>query len=214
MLRTLLQTFAFLAALALATAPAAGDEPKKDGGKTDPAGVPLEARLISKKDSYTLDLGGKSAKEFRKLLDDEKNTRRFPEPPKVDLVLEFKNTGKEEIKYRIGPDGAEPMLELKGEGAATVDLGPNLSGRRSIEPKVITLAPGKTYEWPIQNLKSLSSSRPQHQSYWTEPGEYTLTADVQTQVSPVPKGSKDKGDGFGDVKITSAAVTVKVVEGK
>jgi hypothetical protein len=207
-------TLAFVALPALATALAAADESKKDVSKTDPAGVLLDVRLVAKKATYTLDLGGKSGKEFRKLLDDEKNTRRFPEPPKVDLVLEFKNTGKEEIKFRIGPDGAEPMLELKGEGAATVDLGPNVSGRRSIDPKVIALAPGKTYEWPIQSLKSLSFTRPQHQSYWTEPGEYTLTADIQTQVAPVPKGAKDRGDGFGDVKITSAAATVKVVEGK
>jgi len=198
----------------LASALLAADEPKKDAGKTDPAGVPLEARLVAKMDTYTLDLGGKTAKEFRKLLDDEKITRRFPEPPKVDLALEFKNTGKEEIKFRIGPDGAEPMLELKGEGSATVDLGPNLSGRRSIEPKVITLGPAKTYEWPIENLKSLSFTRPQHQSYWTEAGEHTVTADVMTQVSPVPKGAKDKGDGFADVKIISAPLKVKVVESK
>jgi hypothetical protein len=198
----------------LASAVLAADDPKKDAGKTEPAGVPLEARLVAKKETYTLDLGGKTAKEFRKLLDDEKNTRRFPDPPKVDLVLEFKNTGKEEIKFLIGSDGAEPMLELKGEGAVTVDLGPNVSGRRSIRPKEITLAASKTYEWPIQSLKSLSFTRPQHQSYWTEAGEYTMTADVMTQVSPVPKGAKDKGDGFADVKVISAPLKVNVVESK
>lgn len=208
-----LTTLAVIAAFAMTTAAPAADE-KKDVGKSEPAGVPLEARLVAKKDAYTLDLGGKTAKEFRKLLDDEKNTRRFPESPKVDLVLEFKNTGKEEIKFLIGPDGAEPMLELKGPGAVTVDLGMNVSGRRSIPPKEISLAPGKTYEWPIKNLTSLSFTRAQHQSYWTEAGEHTLTATVHTQVAPVPKGAKDKGNGFGDVKITSAAVKVKVEEPK
>jgi hypothetical protein len=204
----------FLATFALAAMGFCGDEPKKESGKTEPADVPLEARLVSKQDTYTLDLGGKTAKEFRKLLDDEKETKRYPQPPSVDLVLEFKNVGKDDIKFLIGPDGAEPSLTLKGEGAVTVDLFPNVSGRRSIPPKEITLAPGKTYEWPIKSLASLSFTHPQHQSYWTEPGEYTVIATVHSQVSPVPKGAKDKGNGFADVKITSAPAKVKVVEPK
>ncbi len=205
---------AFLALFAVAVAGFCGDDPKKGSGSTDPAEVALEARIVSKQDSYTLDLGGKTAKEFRKLLDDEKETKRYPQPPKVDLVLEFKNVGKEDIKFLIGPDGAEPLLTLKGEGAVTVDLPPNVSGRRSIPPKEITLAPGKTYEWPITSLASLSFTHPQHQSYWTEPGEYTISATVHSQVSPVPKGAKDKGNGFADLKITSAPAKMKVVEPK
>ena len=176
--------------------------------------LPLEARLVAKKETYTLDLGGKTPEAFRKQIEAGKPTRAFPAGPAVDLVLEFFNRGDKEVKFWIGPDGSEPLLKLEGKGAVNVSLGYNVSGRRSIPPKVIVLAPGKTYTWPIKSLKSVSFTHEQSQAYWTEPGEYTLTATVHTALSPAPKGSKDAGNGFGRVTITSAPVKVKVVAKK
>src|SRR5579871_6725889 len=79
---------------------AAGDDSgaaEKPKGKTDPAGVALEAKLAAKKKTYTLDLGGKTSDEFQKELKTAKKTGRYPQPPVVDLVLEVKNTGKQDV---------------------------------------------------------------------------------------------------------------------
>ena len=50
-------------------------------------------------------------------------------------------------------------------------------------------------------------------AYWTEPGEYTLTASLKSGISPAPKDSKDTRDGFGVVTFTTEPIKIKV-EGK
>jgi hypothetical protein len=62
---------------------------------------------------------------------------------------------------------------------------------------------------PLPELPAFASGR--SLAYWTEPGEYTLTATWQAGVKPPPPGSTDVGDGFGLVPITSNPVTVQVV---
>jgi hypothetical protein len=102
------------------TEPKRGDKPK-----TDPPDTPLEARLVVKKETYTLDRGGKTPKQYR----DAVKTR----PPKVDvdLVLELKNTSDKEIKIWIvgdlrdekhqnGGDYVTLKLDLQGPGALNV----------------------------------------------------------------------------------------------
>src|SRR5205823_6804589 len=69
----------------VAGGPAAPPPPGEGGpeqrGKSDPPGAPLEARLVAKTDTYTLDLGGKTPEAFRKQIEDAKPTRTVPPAP-------------------------------------------------------------------------------------------------------------------------------------
>jgi hypothetical protein len=183
-------------------------------GKTDPPGVSLEARLVAKKATYTLDLGGKTAEEFRKLV----KTGRYLAAPQVDLVLEFRNTGGKEIKFLVG--GTNPdiplLLELRGAGAVNVTLPAVGKAMASRPPEQVALGPGKSYTVVVQSLMTKCVGREGSASYWTGPGEYELTATYQTAVSPVPKGAKESrwSRGFGMVTVTSSPVKLKVVKEK
>src|SRR5262245_28658257 len=86
-------------------------KPQAAKSKSEPPGVPLEITLKSAKDTYTLDHGGKSSAEY---LDQIKKTIDgggvFP-PPQVDLTIEVRNTGKEEISFWTTGDPLKIMLE-------------------------------------------------------------------------------------------------------
>lgn len=179
--------------------------------KTEPPGVTLEARLIAKKDTYILDLGGKTPEEFRKLL----KGSNVPAPA-VDLELEFRNSGDKDLRFLVG--GFAPdiplLLKLEGPGAVNIPLPAMLVRIPGKPPQQVTLAPGKTHTLPIKGLMTNRLNREGTASYWTEPGDYTLIATYKTAVSPVPKGTKDNGKGFGPVTVTSAPVKLKVVQQK
>jgi RNA polymerase sigma factor (sigma-70 family) len=195
-------------------APKAEKKPAEDDakGKTDPADVALEARLVAKKDTYTLDLGGKTPEEFRKLLHDGP----YPASPEVDLVLELHNTGDKEIKFLVG--GRNPdiplLLQLHGHGAVNVKLPALAAGVQSANPEQVTLAPGKSYTLAIKSLRTSSVGRDGSASWWTGPGEYKLIATYETAVWPAPKDAKashwDKT--FGTVTLTTGTLKLKVVE--
>src|SRR5262245_10202401 len=70
-------------------------EPMKKG-RTEPPGVALEARLLVKKDTYVLDLGGKTAEEFRQVLKQVRSISQYPPVPALDLELELRNTSDKE----------------------------------------------------------------------------------------------------------------------
>ena len=184
------------------------DETKKPAGKTDPPGVPLEAVLKAKLDTYTLDLGGKTAAEFRKQIESGGETGNYPEAPKVDLVLELKNTGSEAVQVQAF--GTENTVELKlnGPGAITEPLKRRITNKLRIAPKAITLEPGKSVSVPITSL--MFGFKGSHRAWWVEPGKYTLSASYKTSVSPRPKDARDAGGGFGAVTVTSAPVPLKV----
>ena len=183
-------------------------------GTTDPPGVPLEARLVARKDTYTLDLGGKTPEEFRKLVE----SRHYPAAPEVDLVLEFHNTGDQEIKFLVG--GHNPdipvQLRLDGPGAMNVTLpaGPG-SKSQSRPPEQVSLAPGKSHALPFGRLWTSNAGHEGCACYWTQPGEFTLVATYQTGVFPPPKDAKPWNKEFGTVTLTSSPVKLKVEgEGK
>jgi RNA polymerase sigma factor (sigma-70 family) len=188
------------------------DKPAKaeEKGKTDPPGVPLEAKLVAKKDTYALDLGGKTEEEFR----DQIKKRPHPPAPEVDLVLELRNTGDKEISFLAGGSNPDiPLLfKLVGPGAVNIDLPAMLNAQPSRRPETIRLAPGKTHSLPIKNVVSPNRNRAGGIAYWTKPGEYTLTATYQTAVSPAPKDAAARPgyEGFGNVTVTSAPVKLKV----
>jgi hypothetical protein len=209
-----------LAAQAKAPAP----EPKpEEKSKTDPAGAPLEAKLVVKKDTYTLDLGGKTPEQYRDAV------KASPPKVDVDLVLELKNTSDKEIKIWIVGDLRDEKSQAGGD-YVTLDLvlqGPgalNVPGHEIVKtpatppPTVHTLAAGKTWSLPLTSLCHGTHGvalRRANRSCWTESGEYTLTATFKTAVSPKPDGAKEtKWANFegGYVTVTTPAVKLKVVE--
>jgi hypothetical protein len=209
--------------LASAAVFAADKEKEPAKGKTDPAGAPLEARLIVKKDTCTLDRGGKTPAEYRA------EAAKKPPIVEVDLVLELRNTGKDEIKvwvtgdYRAekrqgGGDYVELVLDLKGPGAVSATVAERYATPATPPPKWVKLAPGKSYNLPITTLNYGSHGVARYlarRACWTEAGEYTLAATFKTAVDPAPPGSKEtRWAGFdgGHVTVTTAPVKLKVVE--
>ena len=215
---------AFVAAAVALTAGAAAPVPKpEEKPKADPPGAPLEAKLVVKKDTYTLDRGGKTPEQYR----DE--AKKAPPKVDVDLVLELKNTSDKEIKIWIvgdlrdekhqkGGDYVTLKLDLQGPGALNVLVQEVVKAPATPPPTVHAIAPGKTWSLPITSLchgthgvAFMSLNR----SCWTQAGEYTLTATFKTAVSPKPDGAKEtKWAHFegGLVTVTTAPVKLKVVE--
>jgi hypothetical protein len=177
----------------------------QDKGKVDPAGAPLELKINAKKNNYTLDLGGKTAKDFRKELE---TTDKMPAPPQVDLELELRNTGDKEIQVLIGGDETRMNLDLQGPAAVSANSKLFFT-KIFIAAKTVTLAPGKSTTVPVKSL-SYGHRNASKYAYWLEPGQYTLTATYVTGVSPPPQGSKEKRKDFGTVTVTSAPVKLTV----
>jgi hypothetical protein len=209
-----------LAAQAKAPAPEPNAEEKS---KTDPAGAPLEAKIVVKKDTYTLDLGGKTPEQYRDAV------KASPPKVDVDLVLELKNTSDKEIKIWIvgdlrdeksqpGGDYVTLDLSLQRPGALNV-AGPEIVTTPATPPPTVqAIAPGKTWSLPLTSLchgtHGVALKRA-NRSCWTQAGEYTLTATFKTAVSPKPEGAKEtKWANFegGFVSVTTPAVKLKVVE--
>jgi hypothetical protein len=201
---------ALLIALATNAKAPVPKQPPQEKSKTDPPGVPLEAKLVAKKDTYTLDLGGRTPEEFRKLLKGSSQTA-----PVVDLELEFRNGGDKDLAFLVG--GTNPdiplLLKLEGPGAVNVTLPALAAGMVSIPPKPVALAPGKTHTLPIKSLMTNRIGREGTASYWTEPGDYTLTATYKTAVSPRPDGAREtRRANFegGFVTVTTPPLKLKV----
>jgi hypothetical protein len=197
-----------LLASGAAAAPLPEGKPAK--GKTEPAGVPLELRVVAKKASYPLDLKGLTPAEFRRqLVEAKEKGTRMPAPPAVDLVVELKNTSKSELKIKVNGDPVVLTLTLEGKGA--VNVAPRIFFSRIFRvPRTLDLAPGATYTLPVKSLASGFRGQARH-SYWTEPGSYELTASFRTSVSPMPEGAKKGAEpGWGQVTVTSAPVTIRV----
>jgi hypothetical protein len=181
----------------------------KGKGKGAPAGAPIELRLTGKKTTYVLDLGGQTAAEFKKQIEEADKTGKAPPAPAVDLALEFRNTSDKDVQLWIEGDSTQLTLKLKGPAAVN-----NVRKRLAVTldfraPKTITVPAGKSYILPIKSLangfRNITAA-----SYWLEPGEYALTASYKTALSPAPKGSTDAGEGFGNITLTSSPLKLKV----
>jgi hypothetical protein len=185
---------------------------RADDPKARPAeakDVPIEATLKANTDAYTLDLGGKTADDFRKALEDAEKTGTYPDAPKVDLVLELKNTSDKEVKVKVGGTTTVLELGLTGPAATTVMLKRRVTPKIVIPAKEVVLAPGKSVTVPIERL-AFGAKGDASRAYWLEPGKYSLAASYKTWMSPAPKGASETPDGYGAVTLTSAATTVTV----
>jgi hypothetical protein len=144
----------------------------------------LKARLVAKKDTYKLDLQGKTAAKFRELIRARieylgpRNERFGPEPdvPQIEVTLILHNPTDNDIKVILKPGDYPPppgmTLELKGPGAVMV------SSPRGLEAVLygitpVTIRAGETIEREV--LMKWGYSRQFHYAYWLEPGEYTLS---------------------------------------
>src|SRR5262249_12317813 len=117
-------------------------------------------------------------------------------------------TGKEAIV--LGDPAKLPYLHLVGPGAMN-DWRPRPSGlRRPDQPKPVRLAPGETHTVRIFTLVGEGNEC----LFWLLPGDYTIAGSYRAAISPVPKGSKDYGDGFGHVWVRIAPLKVKVLPTK
>jgi hypothetical protein len=197
-----------------ATAAVSPSRPKQQS-RTDPPAVPLEARLVVKKGSYPLDFQGMTPEEFCKQFRLAPAARKqLILPPAVDLVLEVRNTGREDLKvWKVGGQGKAydfgPGLEFDLKGPLVVSC----EGKPPpfIGPEKVTLGPGKSSAVPIRSLSSTDYAK-RGMCFWLKAGEYRLTVHYHTAVSPAPKGSQDAGDGFGHVTLTAAPATLEVTD--
>jgi len=192
------QTLAALLAVAFCTAGRA-DEGKKDPSKSN---LPLRLKLINKGESY------KAPEGLKKQLDDAKTSKRYPPALAVNLVLEITNTSTKDVQFWFKGDPVTVGLDLKGPGAVSA-APPVAVTANFVIPQAMTLAAGKTYKIPVTRLQYGFRGISQF-AYWTEPGEYTLTASYNTAIKPAPEGTKAEPDGFAPVNLKSEPVKIKV----
>jgi hypothetical protein len=191
-----------LIAMCLLLAPLTG---LADDQKGKEEKLPVTAKLVAKKDTYRLELDGKTPEEFRKLI---AAGGKLPAPPAVHLELELHNTSDKEVKIWVKGDPVVLELDVKGPGAVSV-IAQKAFTQEYRAPAATTLPPGRSYSYPITSLKYGFRGVEKH-AYWTEPGEYTITATLTTAISPAPPGTKVQ-KGFGQVALTSNPLKVKVL---
>lgn len=182
-------------------------EDKKDEPKAPE--LPVTATLVAKTTTYKLDLGDTKAEDFKKILQAAEKDSPAPPTPAVEMTLELKNTSDKDVMVWTSGTPVYVDLDLKGPGAVTIK--PRLFRPTIyILPKSTTIAPGKTFSIPVTTLKS-GPRGDTNWSYWTEPGEYTLTAGFKTGISPAPKDAKEVNkDGFATVTIKTEPIKLKV----
>jgi hypothetical protein len=100
----------------------------------------------------------------------------------VDLELKLHNTTDQPMRVWVAGPQTELRLDLRGPGAVSVPV----EDRVKKEPQAVTLPPGA--EETILRIRSLSDGR--RSWHWTEPGDYTLTAQLTTRASAPGTGEQ------------------------
>jgi hypothetical protein len=188
-------------------------------GKTDPAGVPLELRVIPRQEVYKLHLGGHPPEAFQRFAEESQKppynvVRDYPPTPEVDLVIEIRNTGSRDLTVLLGGTTHSMLLHLDGPGAVNFSpVEPVVA--MMFTPAVIPLPVGGVYSVPCRRLpmpELPATAAGRSLAYWTLPGDYTLTAHWTAGVSPKPAGAEEvqPNPGFGYVKVTSTPARVHV----
>jgi hypothetical protein len=137
----------------------------------------LEARLALGKDAYTI-TAAQTGEDVRRRIRAGARGGQMPAPPDVDMTLELKNSGATPVSFAVDSDASYVTLALEGPGAVTADS--NLAMTMEFRlGRGVTLAPGQTHTIPIKSLR-FGVRGISKQAYWTEPGEYTLTASYTT----------------------------------
>jgi len=136
---------------------------------------------VSKKEKYTFDGGGKTAKEYKESLEalakklDKGELATPPKPLAVDFTLVLTNTSKEAVTAYVGGDSNVYTFELTG-GAGAVNMGNPVAFTADFRlPKAVTIEAGKTYEIPVKVFADGNRGF-SRLVFWTGPGEYKLVA--------------------------------------
>lgn len=171
-----------------------------------PAG-PIALKVVSNKDKYVFDGGGKTPAEYKKELEElAKNLAkggpaRPPKPLPVELALLLENTSKEAVTVYVGGDSNVYKFELTG-GAGAVTMNNPVAFTADFRlPKAVTIEAGKSYEIPVK----VFADGPRGFSrlvFWTGPGEYKLTATY----------TLSDGEGGKGAELKSAPATIVVSE--
>jgi hypothetical protein len=173
------------------TAPAApAPGPKNEAG--------LTATLIATKDTYTLN-PAQAGKDFRDNLDALNKGQGVPKPPAVDLILRVTNTTDADLTISMGGDDSNISLNLTGPNPGPISIAPLLPMTMEFRiGKPMPIAAGKSADIKITSLAAGMRGMSQY-TYWTEPGEYTLTA---TLTYPNAAGDKQLKVISGPAKLT------------
>jgi len=195
--KTLLAT---LAAFALLGAAPAGPVESAPGPKNTQG---LTATIVVSTDTYTLD-ASQTGQAFRDKIAASKGPRAgaLPKPPLVDLTLRITNSTDTDVTINVGGDDSQLQLKLAGPGAITADNMVAMTMEFRIGTPVKIRA-GASYDVPIKSLAFGMRGISQY-AYWTEPGDYTLTATLlypigekQTTVTSGPAKLKVEADKAG-----------------
>jgi hypothetical protein len=134
----------------------------------------------------------------------------FPAPPVVHMQLEIRNRSDGEVEIWLGGDDCGVTLELSGPGAVNVS-NPGPFTNEPVYSRPVRLAPGGKYVQPLDRLGHVWHPGFWSQSYWTEPGDYTLVAHYQlgAPASTTPELYRDPPAG---PKLTSQPIRIMVQE--
>jgi hypothetical protein len=184
-------------------APAKKDEPSPE----PPPPAPISARLVAKKKTYKLDLGGMTADKFRETV--KPGGANLPAAPAVDLVLIITNNTKNDIRIRTTGATARLSLTLTGPNVVQATVTERRVVRQPIS--VVDLRPKQSVQIPIDRLVSTKSTVQTTRHYWTEAGEHTLAAEFSTVVYTewMAAGDKDKVAVKGGPVMRGRATTLK-----
>jgi anti-sigma factor RsiW len=174
--------------------------------RVSPAAKSVDAAQAAEAEAlqYPLDLGGKTAAEFRRAVRAEADADRLPPPPVVDLALDVRNAGREVLPLRFGDERTELKLELRSPGVLDV---PAAGAPPPIEgPALVRLAPGEIWRVPVRRLAYGTRGAVRY-LYWTAPGDYKLTITLRVPVEADPLA------GAREVVMTTGPIEVRVGAG-
>lgn len=151
----------------------ASQAPKEEIDPEPPRPGPVELRLSARKATYKIDRQGLTEKEFLEAIKAGKARSMT-----VELDLIVRNNTKKDIRVRTSGLLPRLLLTLKGKGAAD---SPNTKKAHQGVLRYTVLKPGDRVAIPIDTLMTYEGhigGTINH--YWTEPGEYTLSASFHT----------------------------------
>jgi hypothetical protein len=182
---------------ALLVLPAQADDPEP------PARKGIVVRLVAKKTTYKLDYGNYNSETYAKAAREGK-----VDPVAVEMELVVTNHTKDEVRIQLGATRGRVMLKLNGKGVVEAAKG----NFEKYPPGFKDLKPGEKFSLPITTLRGYDPAFKNKGGadrflYWTEPGEYTLTASLKTRVGLDPNGKNQPAE---PVTLTSRPITLKV----
>lgn len=175
--------------------------------KKDKPASPIVLKVVSKKDKYVFDGGGKTPAEFKAHLEDiakrlsEGQDVRPPKPLAVDLVLQLENTTREKQTVFVGGDSNVYTFDLTGGTGAVTMNNPIAFTADFRLPKAVVIEPGKTHDIPVKVFADGNRGL-SRLVFWTGPGEYTLVA----------KYTLSDADGGRGTELKSEPIKIKVSE--